>query len=365
MVEAANISSDEDPEADYLTPRIRLSQDSGKGEREQLILSEVVYHRDFERWRNTMVLDPTPGNIFFCRAFLNERESIHAADGLSWSSSGRTCPSQVKNAKTFYYVANPRLEAMTELQREKFCIANKSTMSKKLKVNPKYISYRKVLTYYINDNFFMIEYYGDVKALPWKKRRRVTNTKKGGVKIHPKKRPPAQSQSLPDEIVESSHQPEDAKRTNGSQSSAKFDRAIVFDNNCARTKYTDLRTIDKLLKKECERAIEKINDALTTRIMNPRAGEIYLMDLSNLSSWVGTRHCDIYCWRNKCFQHWKDYGFITQNYIYAKNSKPYPNFKKTLHYSPGEKMALIHYYGIDDGIPKTGPFQDRRKVNSI
>lgn len=335
---------------DLLPPRVCVGSELGKDERDRIFRDGLNFVHEFQSWRPSLVIEPKPGNIYFCKGQLSDRGKFHGADGVSWTSSGRSLENPRKAVKSFYYVASPDYRKMTREQKEIYWAEPDQPKSK---VFTKKITYRKIISFHEKEYFFMIEYFGDDKALPWTPRKNLShlNRKPSSAKLERcSAKTDRKLQTQPVVVLEKvTARPE--KINPPLEAGPKVAKAVVFKTVEPLNKLVDQKEINDMLSRNPFGAM--VNDALATKIVNPRAGEIYLMNLSNLDSWSGIYHCDSHSWRLRNIQTWKDYGHITFHFIFIKNAKPFSDFKKTIHFNALTKMKLIQYHGSDAGVPRS------------
>lgn len=339
-----------DHEGEYLEKHDVIITDYDGFERKNIFDRGLSNVDTFPIWKKTMKIDPTPTVVYFCKGQITDRETIHAADGLSWSSCGRTKGIYSERLCSLYYVAIPDTFKMTDEQKECFCTADKGKEIETLKILNSDITFRKTITY-SEKGLFMIDYVGDHTVLPWKKRSQYNSRLKKAVTSYEVKNKVAITTKLIEERMQreilSTQQVKGVTKGNDFQRKPTFKEALLFMQCNESSKYCNKKDINDLLCNNIEQ-MHHLNDARVTQISVPRAGDCYLMDLSNIKRWKGAFHCDGLSWRSKGTSNGRDFSFISEDYIFMKKSKPFPAFKKTTHYNSQTKLMFIQYYGNEE-----------------
>jgi hypothetical protein len=146
-------------------------------QRRELIKKCQSNSEDMPKWVNGMLIDPSPPSVYICQGTIEDRESVHASDGLSWTSRGRTARTIPNKVTSIYYVATP--------DESKMSVEQKDARDHAIGGD---ITYRKILSYPEEGQFIINEYLGDHEAFPWRKRQQLSCRLKKNMMPYGKKR---------------------------------------------------------------------------------------------------------------------------------------------------------------------------------
>jgi len=289
-------------------------------------------------WETGTTLKPTPGCVYKFSGTSDSLKDIVNSDGFSW----RDKSSSAKRPRGESSITTKRFTAVPDWKNVPAKVVEESKLSNG-EMSLKTVTFKKIVTFDSKDGIFTIKYTGNDKQYPWKEAdnlhiKECLEVKDKVDAIH--------YEDAIEKITEDNCEQVILCGEKNTVSSAK-----PCLNTCPETKMLDLKGVKNLLELQDRSYLKgKLCDASHKLIVEPKAGDCFLLDMTTLKNWSGNFHNDGCSWKQYHSKHSSEIGLYSQYYHLRKNGKVCAGFAKEMHIHHVNKRIFVHYFGKYDGM---------------